>query len=226
MIDLTKLPIATYVFFSLFVVATFVHLVFCFFEKNLGRKITKPMTTGFLFLTAMVTCVQAIPVYIALFFGLLGDIFLLRKGKVIFFALGMFAFMVNHLINIGVVFYYLNADWPFYIGALVYLVLFTAIGYNFSTKISHQKKLALGGTFYFGLLTLSFIVAIVGAANGYVNYLLAAVFGGLCFIVSDCFLTYSSFIRRFKRYDFFIMSTYLLAQLLVVSGLMFTWMIR
>lgn len=222
MIDFSAIPVVTYVFFGLFLLASAVHLFFCYVENEKWRKITKPMTCLMLLVAVMTWNIQAYTVWLALLFGWLGDVALLKKHKVLPFVLGMLFFMVDHILNIASVCLIAKPSWPFYVGAVVFLILFALIGYHFTTKIVHQKKIAFGGTVYFGLLTESFAFAIIGSALGYSNFLLLSIFGGLCFIVSDVFLSYSSFVRNFKRRDFFIMSTYLLAQLLVVGGLMLT----
>lgn len=226
MIDFASIPVVTYVFLGVFVVVSGIHLYFCFVENELARKITKPMTTGALLVAAMVMNIQAVTIYLALFCGFLGDVFLLKKHKVLPFVLGMLAFMGNHILNIASVCILVKPEWPYYVGGALFLILFSFIGYHFVSKFVHQKKLAFGGTVYLGLIVLSFLAAVVACARGYSNYMLLAAFGGVSFIVSDLFLAKSSFIRNFKRRDFFIMSTYLLAQLLIVSGFLLTWMIR
>ena len=117
---------------------------------------------------------------------------------------------------------HLSEHWAAYVVSGLFFVLFPIIGIHYTKKIVHQKGIAFGGTVYFDVLFLNLIWAIIASANGHANYMLLAVFGAFCFIVSDCFLTYTLFKRNVKRRDFYIMATYLLAQMLINLGFVMT----
>ena len=78
-------------------------------------------------------------------------------------------------------------------------------------------------SFYFAILAVylpvfSFAVATVG------SYMFLTLIGAVVFIVSDSILVWTHFGHKFKRYDFYIMLTYLIAEFLIVSGFILTLM--
>ncbi|MCR5348702.1 MAG: lysoplasmalogenase [Bacilli bacterium] len=225
--DWTLIPVVSYVFFGLFVVASIVHLVFCYIEFELARKITKCMTTGML-AVAVICAIPTQPlVYCGLLCGLAGDAFLLKKHKVWPFACGMISFLLSHVLYIaGFMVVCGPLHWAYYVASGLYVVLFPLLTYHFGNTIVHQKHLAFGGVSYFGFLSLDLIWAIIACCNGHVNYCLLCVFGALSFIASDVFLARTLFKKDVKRRDFFIMATYLVAQGLICTGFVMTFLMR
>lgn len=221
--DWTHIPVASYVFFGLFVAASIVHLLFCFLEKELARKCTKCLTTLFLSIAAIIAIPTEPLVYLGTVAGMAGDAFLLKKHKVWPFVAGMLSFMVNHILYIAA-FIKLNGNlhYSFYLATALFLVLFPVVFFRVANRIAHQKKIALGGAIYFGLLGAELAWGIITCATGHLDYALLCVFGTICFIVSDIFLTKTLFKRDVKRRDFYIMLTYLLAQGLIVVGFVMT----
>lgn len=225
--DWNKISVASYVFFALFVATSIVHIVFCFFEMEKCRKATKCFTTLFLSLAAVIAIPTEPLVYLGCFFGCLGDLFLLKKHKVWPFVGGLVSFLIGHilyilaLIRLGVPFH-----WGYFVAMALWVLVFPVLAYFLARRIVHQKKLIFGGTVYFAFLTLDFIWSVILCAKGYTNYCLLCVFGSLCFLISDLILTRTMFYRDVKRRDFYIMLTYLLAQGLLVAGLVMTYLIR
>lgn len=221
--DWSRIPIASFVFFGLFVLASLVHLAFCFLEKEIARKATKCFTTLFLGVAALIAIPNQPLVYLGVFLGMLGDFFLLKKHKVWPFVAGMISFLVGHILYI-VAFMILCGPlhYMYYVATALYVIVFPLLFYHVAKRVAHQKKLVIGGTLYFTVLTLDMIWAIVACSNGYVDYCILCAFGGLCFIISDVFLTLTLFKRDLKRRDFYIMTTYLLAQGLIAVGFVFT----
>ncbi len=221
--DWSRIPVASYVFFGLFVLTSIVHLVFCFLEMEKCRKATKCFTTLFLGVAAVIAVPTEPLLYIGVFMGMLGDFCLLKKHKVLPFVGGMVSFMVNHILYIAA-FIKLTAPQHYsaYLATALYCLLFPVIFYNVAHKVIHQRHLAFGGTAYFGFLVLDAIWAVLACCFGHVDYCLICAFGGLCFILSDTFLAYTMFKKDVKRRDFYIMFTYLLAQALIVVGFVLT----
>ena len=225
--DWNRIPVISYVFFGCFIVVSIVHLVFCYIENELARKITKCMTTGMLFL-AVVCAIPTEPlVYIGLLLGLTGDACLLKKHKVWPFVGGMLSFLAGHICYI-ISFMRLCGElhWAYYVATVLFCILFPIVLFHQGNKIVHQKHLAFGGVAYFGFLFLDLIWSIIACVTGNVDFVLLCVFGSVCFIASDIFLTMTLFKKDVKRRDFFIMSTYLLAQALIVVGLTMTLLMR
>jgi len=225
--DWNRIPLASYIFFGLFVVASIVHLVFCFLEKEKARKFTKCFTTLFLGIAAVFAVPTSPLVYVGVFMGMLGDLCLLKKHKVMPFVAGMLSFLANHVLYIlAYMFLCGPLHYGYYLSTALYCILFPVLFYQVGRKIIHQRFIAFGGVAYFGFLLLDLIWAIIACAKGNVDYCLLAVFGAACFIASDIFLARTLFKKDVKRRDFFIMITYLLAQGLIVAGLVFTILMK
>ena len=107
----------------------------------------------------------------------------------------------------------------------LYVVLFIVFMFRPINKVARMKGLAFGGDVYFAVLSLDLIWAIVACARGNFDHCFLAVLGAICFIISDIFLAYTSFVSNRKRRDFYIMLTYLLGQTMIGLGLAFTLMI-
>ena len=221
--DWSRIPVISYVFFGIFLFITLLHLVFCFFQMELPRKITKGFTT----MALGVAVVCAIPTeplpYLGLFLGMAGDFALLKKHKVFPFVAGLVLFLLGHVLYIVE---YIRLCEPFHwglpTGVIVFAVLSPLLFSQISKRIVHQKKLIVGGALYLDILLLAFVTPIICCAMGRVNYILLCVFGAASFLVSDTILTYTMFKRDVPRRDFYIMFTYLLAQGLIAAGFVMT----
>ena len=226
MIDFAAIPVVSYVFFGLSVAISLVHLGFCFYEMELARKATKPFCI--LFLTIAIAC--AIPqyplVYIGMALGCLGDTFLLKKHKVWPFVGGMVSFLIGHILYIIQMIMIAKPEhYAYYLVMGLYLVLFIVFMFRPVNRVARMKGLALGGDIYFAVLSMDLIWAIICCAKGHFDYCFLAVLGAICFIISDIYLAYTSFVSNRKRRDFYIMLTYLLAQAFIGIGLTFTLMV-
>ena len=221
--NFASIPIASYVFFGLFVVSSIVHLVFCFLEKELARKITKPFCVAFLAIAIAIFIPQYPLVYVGMLLGWVGDICLLKKNKVWPFACGMIAFLIGHILYISQLMIIAKPNhYAYFLVMALYLILFILFMFRPINKVAHIKGLAFGGDVYFATLSLDLIWAVICCINGYFDYCFIIVLGAICFIVSDIYLAYNSFVSRRKRKDFYIMVTYLLAQSLIGIGFAFT----
>lgn len=226
MLDFQAIPVVSYVFFGLFVAVSLTHLVFCYLEKELARKITKPFCVLFLTLAVAFTIPRYPLVYLGLFFGLLGDTFLLKKHKVWPFVGGMVSFLVGHILYIIQMILIAQPDhYAYFLVMGLYVLLFVVFMFRPVNKVARMKGLAFGGDVYFAILSLDLIWAIICCARGHFDYCFLVVLGAICFIISDIYLAYTSFVSNRKRRDFFIMLTYLLAQSLIALGLTFTLLV-
>lgn len=220
---LERVPVVSYVFFGLFVIISLVHLYFCFMEQEKWRKITKPFCLLFLTLAIAFFIPQYPLVYLGLAFGLAGDTFLLKKHKIWPFVGGMVSFLIGHILYIIQLILIAKPDhYAYYLVMGLYLILAILFGYRLCNKIVRTKPLALGGDIYLCVLSLDLIWAIVACARGHFDFCFPVVLGSICFLISDFYLAYTSFVSNKKRRDFYIMVTYLLAQFLIATGLAFT----
>ena len=224
-----NLSIASIVLLSLFVVASIVQLVFAFLEKEKYRRIEKPFCLALLTAFVAVTLPNHPFIYLATFAGMLGDIFVILPNKK-FFYLGAFTFFL------GFVFYgieglsrlYANPI-PYYmiiVMVATYVVMVVVFGFFIGPRITNNN---MGDSVGIGLylspiFTLITIFSFLTSKVGYFMFL--SLIGIIVFLSSDLTITYTKFIKKFKRYDFYIMGTYLIGQLLIVLGFVLTYLAK
>jgi uncharacterized membrane protein YhhN len=159
----------------------------------------------------------------ALLFSWIGDVILLFAGIAeIYFILGLVAFLISHVIYIILFNKQNKPDVPrnkgfFYIGlvaVLIYLALMLAI------LLPKLGDLQLPVIVY--AITIS--TMLLYAFSGYLiwekpanTYILV---GALIFVLSDSILAMDKFYEPIYKSSFFIMSTYLMAQYLIVIGVL------
>jgi len=209
------------VLISIFATFSIIHLIFAFFEMEKLRKITKPL----IFLPLLGLSFVIDPSFhiflLGLIFGIIGDVFLIFKDNKKIFTIGAFFFFFGHLLY-GVqilALYPLKNEWWFYlIMALALVVLVIFLPMPFVKKIKpYAKGLSRLLLMYFS--TLLFLLLISIGLIIFTPYKLCGVFtaiGFLLFATSDTILSYSIFKQDFKRKDFYIMLTYILAQTSIV----------
>lgn len=217
------LPIAALVFFFLFIAISIVHLVFCFLEMDKPRAITKPFCLGTLAIAATIAFPQEWALYLALYAGMVGDIFLIYNKKPAFFFAGTGFFFVNHILFI--IEYFLRVPSPaepayaYAVGYVAAFFLFALSLYFPSIKIAKKKPTALCGSFYFSVLLLDLTTAIISCCLGNFIWSILGVFGALFFLASDMILSVTTFKEGAKKQNFPIMLTYLAAECLIAVGM-------
>ena len=220
MVKFENLNIASYVFLGLFILASIIQLIFAFLEKEKYRRIEKPFLLLFLSLFAVVTFPNHPFIYVATICGLLGDIFVILKPKR-FLYFGALAFFL------GFVFYALeallfilngNVSWIMWVViGVYYAAMMIFIIFTIGKRLVHKNRDLVGlGLYLSALLTLLPILVYTTSQYGHAMFL--AIIGNVFFIFSDFTIVYTKFVKKFKRYDFYVMLTYLLAQALIVLG--------
>lgn len=216
--------IAAYVFLALFIVATVLELVFCFFVLEKARKITKPFCVFFLAIAAALTIPDQPLVWVAALFGVLGDVLLIFVKNDKLFAAGAVSFLVGHLLYFSQVFLMLdgNVEWWFY---LLYILSVAVIALILAKPLGSmiKDKVLLTGALVYGAFLASGLI-VMGVCVGYfpTSYMYLSLIGYVFFIMSDLTLAYTRFKRDIPRRDFPIMLTYLLAEFLIVAGFVLT----
>ena len=211
------------VFSILFALLTVAELFFAFIEADKARKIVKP----FLMFVATLLCLFLFPMqpflYLGCFFGLLGDICFIFKDKKACVYLGLLTFGLNHLFYIMEMISILT-----YKGLMHqnHYIIFSLVGFVFAISmffairlvIKAEIPLALCGCLYMAILFMDLGFNILMVSSG-LNLMWYGVAGMILFIISDSFLTYTMFIKDVKRRDFYIMASYLAAQVLFLFGI-------
>lgn len=220
MFKFENLNIASYIFLGLFVVATIIQLIFAFLEKEKYRRIEKPFPMMFLTIFTIVTFPRHPFIYIATTYGLLGDIFVILKPRrfLYFGALAFFLGFVSYFIEAFLFVLKGEVSWIMWVVVgLTYAIMFIFIFFFVGQKLVKKNRDVVGlGLYLSALITLLPVMVYTTSQFGHVMFL--AIIGQILFMSSDFTIVYTKFVKQFKRYDFFIMLTYLLAQLLIVSA--------
>lgn len=211
-----------------FVIYMIIHLIFCFAEKEDYRKKSKPFCLLFLICASVSAAIVTGNYYLLIvaagsFFGELGDVFLIWKKNKTLFVIGTLSFILGHFCYLAYLLYALSIDHvdvplPATIVIAVVLVILVIGLYPFTRKLAGRS--ALLGNFYMPFLVVmeaASVFALV-SLNWYWPLILMSI-GYILFLFSDTFLIYTTFIKDKKRRDFWIMLTYLLAEILIVVGL-------
>jgi uncharacterized membrane protein YhhN len=219
----------TFVFLGVFTIISILELIFAFTEQEKARKIIKPFCMLSLIIMVMVTSITSPLIYLGCAFGMIGDIFLIKKENKYYFGLGTIAFLVGHLLYISEMLLVLvpkisksYLPWQFYLISIAIIIAVALLTTPISYKVVKNKLLALLGSFYLTILASVTGFAIYCMCLGLVEYLFLVVIGGILFLSSDTFLIYVTFIHDVKRRDFYVMLTYLSGQVLIVFGLLLT----
>ncbi|MCG8501979.1 MAG: lysoplasmalogenase [Firmicutes bacterium] len=178
-----------------------------------GRYFTKP----FLIPLLLVYYLSAVenPQYLiifALIFGFLGDLFLMIPGNQNFFISGLSSFLIGHVFYIIAFFQQGISLWLI----LPYLIYLIYLNKSFFSFVSEMKIPVLIYTTVIMLMSLSALSRIT-TTSGWAFLLPFA--GSVFFIISDHILAYSKFKTVVKHEGIYVMSTYILAQFLIVWGL-------
>ena len=223
-----KYPILVYVFLGLFVVASILQLAFAFIENQKLRRKEKILCMMMLGIAAIFAFPNHPLIYIGAFLGMIGDWCVLRKKT---FNVGVVAFFLGHLAYIFECMFMIigedNIRWfnhaSFVMTYIVVALFMFAMCRKFAKR--HTMLNNFAQSFYFAILAVyipvfTFAVVKVG------SFMFLSLIGSVVFIISDSILVVTHFGRKFKRYDFYIMLTYLLAEFLIVSGFVLTLLYR
>lgn len=220
---LQSISIVSYVFLGLFLIASIAQVILAILNKEKARRIEKSFCLLFLSIFAIVTVPTSPFVYIGALLAMLGDLLLAFRKKMLFY-IGSFAFAFSHAFYLVSIILIVGSaiPWFVYVIAGVVVVLFYLATTNLIakrlTQIKFEQYTMMG---YFTILFYNFLIMMVAMIN-IPLYLFIVVIGGFIFIVSDSILVYNQFYKPIKRAEVLVMSTYLLAQLLIVVGLILT----
>ena len=195
-----------------------VYLASLFFKRGIFQSIAKACLMP-LVLAIYISGSDSIfiPVVLALFFGWLGDIFLLKIEDARFFKLGLAVFLLGHLFYIPTLLFFSGG-----INVKVLLISLpagAALGVFLHYLIRPSSEMNILTIIYEAILLLMVLSAVqLFAAKGS-PYGALALAGGLCFIASDTVLAIFTFRTKPRYGDFLVMLTYISAQLLIILGL-------
>lgn len=200
------------IYWAIFILVCLLHLYCCYMEMERARKITKLVIMPMLILYLLISKTDTILLYIALSFSFLGDLFLILKFKHHFIT-GAISFFIAHLFYITIILSKakITLDTLGYFSIIILLIIYIIFVYLVAKR--GLQKYTLPTILY--ILTLVTALAISLLTK---NYLVSL--GYLLFIISDSILITNKFIKPIKKRHLYIMFTYILAQVLIILGLM------
>lgn len=211
------------IFSVLLLIFIILELVFCFQENTKYRMIFKCFPLLLISIFILIYDSKLYLLSIAAFLYFIGD-FLLLSNKKTLFTLGAFSFFLGHtllLARIITVFRYIEGLYYSLIPTFICLILIVIFLYKY------LGKLFIGGALaYLGILFYIFSYLIIYHINlciidSFSPLLLFLSLGFLIYFISDILVVLKRFKGHIKREDFYIMSTYYLANIIIFYSLSF-----
>ncbi|ERI91988.1 YhhN-like protein [Clostridiales bacterium oral taxon 876 str. F0540] len=160
-------------------------------------------------------------VLLALTFGFLGDVFLLKNSKSSWVLAGIISFLIGHAFYIYIFALSSYMVKPIPIWFLLFLLPYIGIVYLvFKKLLSSMGSMKIPAIFYTCIIcTMSFMSLSRIWAVSLLSFMLTFL-GSLSFIISDSLLAFDMFSARKENNGSIVMATYTFAQLLIVIGLL------
>ncbi|MPM58994.1 hypothetical protein SDC9_105831 [bioreactor metagenome] len=195
------------------------------YEKNNKRKgiaFTKPFLMPLLAIIYLSNAPEInYSIVLALSFGFLGDVFLLKNHKQVYVLAGIISFLIGHLFYIYVFISdsYMVKTIPLWF--LLFLLPYAGIGFLvFKKLITSMQSMKLPAVIYMCILcTMSFMSFSRIWSASFFSFILTFL-GSLCFLVSDSILAFDIFSMERKNNGATVMETYIAAQILIIIGLL------
>lgn len=162
----------------------------------------------------------SLKVLAALVFSLLGDVFLMfQRGQPLFFMLGLAAFLTAHIFYILVFKSIIKMQGGAGLKPITIAVVLLYAGALFYRLYPHLGSLQIPVIIYTIAISLMWLMAAHAPRPQSLagNLLLM---GAMLFVISDSVLAFNKFHTAFEAASFIIMLTYILAQGLLVFGLL------
>lgn len=187
------------------------------------RRITKCLLMPLLAVCYILFADAPAPVVIAaILFGFAGDVVLLFRPRRWALPAGMFVFAAGHVFYIIHFLGALSNDPAWYIfiisGSVCAVAAITLLRY---IRKGLPKKLFIPCLVYMLVIGSMTACSVLFAIYGTAPYRWLAAIGGVLFAVSDATLSIDAFHHPVRHRNIIVMSTYVAAQTLIVSALMF-----
>ncbi|OPX50431.1 lysoplasmalogenase [Clostridium thermobutyricum] len=204
----------------LFLIISILHVISCYKEITKLRNITKPLLMPILIFNFLFNGKDINTIIIlALFFGFLGDVFLIKSKNSKFFIMGLLSFLIGHIFYIVELFKNINFK-NFYFIYLFSLLIPILISYFVYNKIkNYLGSFKTPVIMYISIIATMLCLSIFYFLTNTTSLPLIAMLGAILFVLSDSILSISTFKGSFKRDSFFIMITYIMAQFLLSYSL-------
>ncbi len=190
---------------------------------------SKPLLMPLLALTAILALIPAgapkallVVLVVALAFHTLGDIFLISE-KEKHFLIGAGCFLIGHIFYLTIFGKAFASMQPWFFAVMVAVLVAVAVLLFLGMK-KQGLALAIGVPVYAAvLLTLTF-AGLAGVLGSYSSGSIFVLIGGILFVASDGMIALSGYVKKFPGYKFWIMFTYVIAEVLLVLGMAHPYM--
>lgn len=204
-----------------FFILSGVEIYFSFIEDEKNRKRWKVFPALVLGITIAIAFYNHPYVYIALLLGFIGDVLLIWEYNDTSFVIGFLCFFLGHVFYTIEIVIDNNANFQWYFFVILvgsWLIFLITLILTLKKKLK-KTYILLGASFYFMILFANITITIILAVTNHNNYLFICSLGYALFMLSDILLSYKLFFKEYKMDDFYIMFSYLLAQLFISVGL-------
>ncbi len=213
----------------IFKIVAIIHLVRCYQGKEGLADLTKfalmPLLLS-VFTIFTVSNINSISLSVfliiaALVFSFLGDVVLVFALGKAGFALGMLFFLIAHLCYISFsVLRAMRFQFPLAAGLIVAAVYVVCLLYVFLKMRKPLKNMICSAMIYAFILSVMSWFFVVAAFATPSPATISAATGSIFFLISDAMVGYRTFMGTIVKGRFFVMLTYILAQSLIIFGIM------
>ncbi|MDR0590227.1 MAG: lysoplasmalogenase [Spirochaetaceae bacterium] len=203
---------------GLFCILGGLHLALILWGGPRIQGITKVLLLPPLALYYIVAAEQfSVIVLLAVIFGWIGDIFLIKIQKEAFFKAGLASFLLGHLLYIPAMLSFTGqGSIPARIIAIIVVI---PLGVLIQRLIKPTRAMRIPVLIYGIIIVLMSLSALQLMIARREAWGVLVFFGSLCFLISDFILGYFTFRTISKHGSFFIMFFYMLAQGSIIVGL-------
>lgn len=208
-------PPGVYVLFGLYLFSSIGEILLTSFRLKIPRMVLKPVCL--LFLLSMAFCFQItldlLPFYLAIGFGLIGDIFLMWPGKKVFISGGI-CFLLGHVSYLFMLgwMYRSSLNWIWYVAGVGIWLLLQLIGHFVWYRFSKSHLLSGVWMFYFATLMMVFVFALSLMIAGFGPWLFLIAIGLVFFMISDTMIAANAVFGHKHINDIVLIATYYVAQ--------------
>lgn len=199
-----------------YVLVSILNVIFLVKGNTKGKFFTKPLLIPLLLLFYLLNVTSPNNyIIIALICCMLGDIFLLWPEKQACVLAGITSFLTGHIFYIITFINGTNFPTWFFVFLLPYIILELIIARKLFPSM---KELKIPSTIYMSILLIMSFTSLTRVWVVSLDSFLLTFIGSLFFIISDIILAFDIFVKHKQSYEVYIMSTYILAQLLIILG--------
>lgn len=204
-------------FLSLYFITGIVHLLLCYFDLKLARKISKPFILFFLFLATLFYVRNNILISIACLMSCIGDTLMIYKKYKPVFLLAGACFITEHVLNIASMVKLLPYSVPYWVYIIIALIDIVFIVSIFFISKRNVVIFLTSGFLSFHIMCIGFSFTLI--ERHYYLYGSLIFIGYLFYFLSDYMIYYFLYVKPNKRNHFYVMLTYLIAQSLIILSL-------